>query len=57
MSGPAGLENPFRKNYYFLMDYDVSKTITVLEISTITGEIVSVISGPNWTLFVICAFF
>jgi hypothetical protein len=39
MSGPAGLENPFRKAYYFLMDYDVSKTITASEISTIMGKL------------------
>jgi hypothetical protein len=39
MSGPAGLENPFRKNYYFFMDYDVSKTITDSEISMIMGEL------------------
>jgi hypothetical protein len=39
MSGLAGLENPFRKNYYFLMDYDVTKTITALEISTIMGKL------------------
>jgi hypothetical protein len=36
---PVGLENPFRKNYYFLMDYDMSKTIMVSEISTIMGKL------------------
>jgi hypothetical protein len=35
----GGLENLFRKNYYFLMDYDVSKTITASEISTIMGKL------------------
>jgi hypothetical protein len=39
MSGQAGLENPFWKSYYFLMDYDVSKTITASEISTIMGTL------------------
>jgi hypothetical protein len=39
MSGPAGLENPFWKNYYFLMDFDVSKTIAASEISTIMRKL------------------
>jgi hypothetical protein len=39
MSGLAGLENPFRKNYYFLMDYAVSKTSTASEISMIMGKL------------------
>jgi hypothetical protein len=39
MSGPAGLENPFWKNCCFLMNYDMFKTITVSEISTIMGKL------------------